>query len=113
MRRLTANKTKLYRLVAEFESLPPMRRTTFTKAFRQPDYFLRWADSDNNLCTAYFTTVMGKPRLVIGKQEFCGKITSRVVHGLNADDLARRGMVEELGANNDKHGTNHAERTDA
>lgn len=96
MRRLTANKTKLYKLVAEFESLPPMRRTTFTKAFRQPDYFLRWADSDNNLCTAYFTTVMGKPRLVIRKQEFCGKITSRVVHGLNADDLARRGMVEEI-----------------
>lgn len=96
MRRLTANKTKLYKLVAEFESLPPMRRTTFTKAFRQPDYFLRWADSDNNLCTAYFTTVMGKPRLVIGKQEFCGKIISRVVHGLNVDDLARRGMVEEI-----------------
>lgn len=96
MRRLTANKTKLYKLVAEFESLPPMRRTTFTKAFRQPDYFLRWADSDNNLCTAYFATVMGKPRLVISKQEFCGKVTSRVVHGLNVDDLASRGMVEEI-----------------
>ena len=39
---------------------------------------------------------MGKPRLVIRKQEFCGKITSRVVHGLNVDDLARRGMVEEI-----------------
>lgn len=96
MRRLTANKTKLYKLVAEFESLPPMRRTTFTKAFRQPDYFLRWADSDNNLCMAYFTEVMGKARLVIRTQEFCGKIISRIVHGLNVDDLARRGMVGEI-----------------
>ena len=32
MFRLKANKTSLYKLVGEFEDLPPMRRVTITKA---------------------------------------------------------------------------------
>lgn len=37
MLRLKANKTSLYKLVSDYEKLPPMRRTRFTKAPRQPD----------------------------------------------------------------------------
>ena len=33
MFRLKANKTSLYKLVGEFENLPPMRRVTITKAW--------------------------------------------------------------------------------
>lgn len=45
MLRLKATKTSLYRLVSEYEKLPPMCRTVFTKAPRQPDYWLEWWDS--------------------------------------------------------------------
>lgn len=38
MLRLTANKTKLYTLVADYvDNLPPMRKTTFTKYPRTHD----------------------------------------------------------------------------
>lgn len=41
MLRMTANKTKLYTLVADYvDNLPPMRKTTFTKYPRTPDYAL-------------------------------------------------------------------------
>ena len=44
MLRLTANKTKLYTLVADHvDNLPPMRKTTFIKYPRHPDYALEWA----------------------------------------------------------------------
>lgn len=44
MLRLTANKTKLYTLVADYlDNLPPMRKATFTKYPRTPDYALEWA----------------------------------------------------------------------
>lgn len=96
MRRLCATKTKLYQLVAKFEPLPPMRKTTFTKAFRQPDYFLRWADREGLLCVAYFAAFMGKPRLVVARQKPFGELVSRVVFGLDIDDIKQRGMVEEF-----------------
>ena len=39
MLRLTANKTKLYTLVADYvDNLPPMRKTEFIKYPRTPDY---------------------------------------------------------------------------
>lgn len=96
MRRLTANKTKLYKLVAEFESLPPMRRVTFIKSYRRTDYWLRWGDKDGLMCEAFFATCGGRPVLLIKKREFCGNVISRVTHGLDVDDLYRRGMVEEI-----------------
>ena len=44
MLRLTANKTKLYTLVADYvDNLPPMRKATFTKYPRTPDYAMEWA----------------------------------------------------------------------
>lgn len=96
MLRLCANKTKLYKLVAKFEPLPPMHRVTFIKAYRQPGYWLRWGDGNGMLCKAYLDTCAGRPLLSIEKEEFCGPARSRVVHGLSVDDLTRRGMVEEF-----------------
>ena len=39
MFRLKANKTSLYKLVGEFENLPPMRRVTITKAWGRLLFF--------------------------------------------------------------------------
>lgn len=95
MRRLTANKTKLYKLVAEFEPLPPMRRTTFVKSYRRSSYWLRWDDKDGLMCEAFFAACGGRPVLLVKKREFCGEEIHSVVHGLDMADLTRRGMVEE------------------
>ena len=46
MLRLKANKTSLYKLVAEFMPLPGIRRVDFSKAPRTPDYWLEWATGD-------------------------------------------------------------------
>lgn len=95
MLRLTANKTKLYHLVKKFEPLPPMGRTEFRKAYRSPDYWLRWTD-DGLWCEAFLSTCVGKPMMSIDKGEFCGQRVSRVVYGLDIEDLKARGMVEEF-----------------
>ena len=63
MFRLKANKTSLYKLVGEFEDLPPMRRVTITKAYRAPDWWLKWTDADGLLCVAFFSTCTGKAML--------------------------------------------------
>lgn len=69
MFRLKANKTSLYKLVGEFEDLPPMRRVTITKAYRTPDWWLKWTDADGLLCVAFFSTCMGKALLKRGMVE--------------------------------------------
>lgn len=95
MLRLRATKTSLYRLVSDYEILPPMRRVRLTKAYRTPDWWLKWTDADGLLCVAFFSTCMGKALLSIEKKEFCGPEVSRVVYGLDLEDLRSRGMVEE------------------
>lgn len=52
MLRLTANKTKLYTLVAGYvENLPPMRGgTIFVKYPRTPDYALDWITPEKITC---------------------------------------------------------------
>lgn len=96
MFRLKATKTSLYKLVGVYEDMPPMRQVTITKAYRTPDWWLKWTDVDGLLCVAFFSTCLGKPLLAIEKKEFCGPQVSRVVHGLDTKDLLERGMVEEF-----------------
>ena len=96
MFRLQASKTSLYKLVGEYEDLPPVRRVEFTKAYRTPGWWLRWTDADGLRCVAFFSTCMGKALLSIDKKEFCGQQVSRVVHDLDTKDLLERGMVEEF-----------------
>lgn len=63
MLRLTANKTKLYTLVAGYvENLPPMRGgTIFVKYPRTPDYAMDWITPEWNKAHAFFSTCMGRP----------------------------------------------------
>ena len=51
MLRLKANKTALYKLVADYvDNLPPMRSgTEFIKYSRTPDYALNWITPEWNL----------------------------------------------------------------
>lgn len=96
MLRLKANKTSLYRLVRTYEVMPPMRRVTITKAYRTPDWWLKWTDTDGLLCKAFFSTCWGEPLLAIEKKVFGGPQVSRVVYELDVKDLMKRGMVEEF-----------------
>ncbi len=78
MLRLTANKTKLYTLVADYvDNLPPMRKTTFTKYPRTPDYALEWA-TEREKGRAFLSACMGRPLLKIDIDE---KETGRLVWG--------------------------------
>ncbi len=99
MLRLTANKTKLYTLVAHFvDNLPPMRSgTEFIKYPRSPDYALNWSTPEWNTAHAFFSTCMGRPLLSIEiKDGETGKTVSRTTHALDLQDLRERGMVEEF-----------------
>lgn len=96
MLRLTANKTKLYTLVADYvDNLPPMRKATFTKYPRTPDYALEWA-TEREKGRAFLSACMGRPLLKIDIDE---KETGRLVWGtykyIDLQGLRERGMVEE------------------
>ena len=83
MLRLTANKTKLYTLVADYvDNLPPMRKATFTKYPRTPDYALEWATAREK-GRAFLSACMGR-RLVWGAYKY-----------IDLQGLRERGMVEE------------------
>ena len=97
MLRLTANKTKLYTLVADYvDNLPPMRKTEFIKYPRTPDYALEWA-TEREKGRAFLSACMGRPLLAIEiKDGETGKTVSRTTHALTLRDLRERGMVEEF-----------------
>lgn len=97
MLRLTANKTKLYTLVADYvDNLPPMRKTTFIKYPPHHDYAMEWA-TEREKGRAFFSACMGRPLLRIDIDE---KETGRMVWGtskcIDLQDLRERGMVEEF-----------------
>ncbi len=87
MLRLKANKTALYRLVSGYETLPPMRRTEFVKAHRQPAFYLKWWDRGTP-CYAYISASLGKAVLLIAHGP------ASYTRVLSIDDLRSRGMVE-------------------
>ena len=95
MLRLKATKTSLYKLVRYYEPLPPMGRTQYIKAYRDPSYWLEWMDASGLWCKAFCSTCGGKPLLAITKRDG-GEEVSRVVHDLDLSDLRERGMVEEF-----------------
>lgn len=99
MLRLTANKTKLYTLVAHYvDNLPPMRSgTEFIKYPRTPDYALNWITPERNTAHAFFSTCMGRPLLAVEIRDGeTGKTVRRTTHTLTIQDLRERGMVEEF-----------------
>ena len=84
MLRLKANKTSLYKLVAEFMPLPGIRRVDFTKAPRTPDYWLEWATGDG-YAKAFLSTIMGRPLLSVTIRDVDGSQLSYKVHNLSVD----------------------------
>lgn len=93
--RLKANKTSLYKLVAEFMPLPGIRRIDFTKAPRGQDCWLEWATGDG-YAKAFLTTITGSPLLSVTIRDVDGSQLSYKVHNLSVDGLRDRGMVEEF-----------------
>ena len=83
MLRLKANKTALYKLVADYvDNLPPMRSgTEFIKYPRTPDYALNWITPEWDTAHAFFSACMGRPLLAIEiKDGETGKTVSRTTH---------------------------------
>lgn len=108
MLRLKANKTSLYKLVAEYVAdLPPMRSgTEFIKYFRARSYALEWVTKDWNRARAFFSTCMGHPLLAIEVLDD-GHTVSREIHTLAVADLRERGMVEEFVAAAERRRAEH------
>ena len=99
MLRLKANKTALYKLVADYvDNLPPMRSgTEFIKYSRTPDYALNWITPEWNTANAFFSTCMGHSLLSIEIRDGeTGKTASRTTYSLTLRDLWERGMVKEF-----------------
>lgn len=83
MLRLKANKTALYKLVADYvDNLPPMRSgTEFIKYSRTPDYALNWITPEWNTANAFFSTCMGHSLLSIEIRDGeTGKTASRTTY---------------------------------
>lgn len=97
MLRIKTSKTKLYKLVREYEPLPPMKRTTFAKTDRRASYRLKWPGRGRCWrCEAYISVVVGYPKLTITKKDIDGMEISRLVYTLDINELIDRGMVEEF-----------------
>lgn len=93
MLRLKANKTALYKLVADYvDNLPPMRSgTEFIKYPRTPDYALNWITPEWDTAHAFFSACMGRPLLAIEiKDGETGKTVIRTTHALTLRDLRER-----------------------
>lgn len=93
--RLKANKTSLYKLVAEFAPLPGIRRVDFTKAFRTPEYWLEWV-TDDGYAKAFLSVCAGHPVLSITVRDIDGSQISYEAHTLPVSALRERGMVENF-----------------
>lgn len=93
---ITANKTKLYKLVAERENLPPMKETTFMKLFRRRSYWLWWRNEDARDMEAYFSAGGGRPILIVSRRWPGPHGDEAMNHRLTVEDLRARGMIEEL-----------------
>lgn len=99
MLRLKANKTSLYKLVAErVKDLPPMRTgTEFKKYPHSRSYALGWITPEWNTARALLTAIMGNPVLSIEVRDgTSGKIVYRNIYPAHIEILKKRGMVEEF-----------------
>lgn len=95
MWRIKANKTSLYKLVAEYAALPGTRRVRFWKAFRQSDYFLDWTQ-ENGYAQAVLCACLGRPMITVTVRDIDGHQLSREVYRPALADLQERGMIEEV-----------------
>lgn len=92
--KLHATKTSMYKLVSDHAQLPPMGKTTFEKAYRQPAYYLRWRDADDMPCKAMLAACAGRPVLCITWERERAE-SAYEAHTLHIEDLRQRGMIEE------------------
>lgn len=96
MLRLKATKTSLYKLVREYVVLPLMKRASFTKASRRPDYWLDWTDAGGLRWRAFLAVCAGRAKLILMREDYSGCLKSIAFYTLEIKDLQARGMVEEF-----------------
>ncbi len=102
MKSLKANKTTLYNLMRDMARdldwlfIPALRKVTFEKAYRRPNFFLRWRNDDGTHSQAFFCACLGCATLAIELHDMDGQQLHRVVYNPSIDNLMKRGMVEDI-----------------
>lgn len=94
MMRLKARKGNLYRLTAQYESLPPRKQTAFCKMPHVRSWILQWMEGEDP-CQAYFTNCLGTATLTIEKVDRNERLKYKKVHHIPLDKLRALGMAEE------------------
>ncbi|MGO5029998.1 hypothetical protein [Candidatus Agathobaculum pullicola] len=102
MKRLKANKTTLYNLVRDMTRnldwlyIPALRKVTFEKAYRRPNFSLSWRNDDGTHSQAFFCACLGCATLAIELHDMDEQQLHRVVCNPSIDNLIERGMVEDI-----------------
>jgi len=94
---IKANKTKLYRLIAEHMFLPKMMYTKFIEADDRSHYILEWSMADNIKYRACFSIVDGLAQLSV---QYCGKhsesYVNHTIHKFGVERLLKNGMLRGI-----------------
>jgi hypothetical protein len=93
MRIAVATKLSLYKLVSDYELLPPSKVVEFRKVPRAPSYFLLWHD-DRGDRTAYFTAWAGKMVLRVSTISSADTVTSSTYYP-SEKRIAELGLAKE------------------
>ncbi|MCL2425758.1 MAG: hypothetical protein FWD05_05425 [Oscillospiraceae bacterium] len=92
---IKANKTKLYRLVAEYIYLPKMKYTSFIEAPDRSTYCLEWYTTVGVYYRAYYTFVDDNPRVTIQyKSEQTNSYVNHIVDIPDITNLINKGMMK-------------------
>jgi len=94
---IKANKTKLYRLIAEHIFLPKMKYTSFIEAPDRSMYCLEWHTARGVHYRACYTFVDNYPRLVIQyKNEKSKAFINHTIAILDVTNLVEKGMMKGI-----------------
>jgi len=94
---IKANKARLYKLVAEYVSMPMMKLTNFIETPSGICYYLGWSMPNGVRYRACYTVMNGAPVLVIQVKNGCKASFKEVaVHKLDIDNLINIGLTKVI-----------------
>jgi len=94
---IKSNKTKLYRLIAEYMYLPKMKDTNFTEMNNRSSYCLEWYTRNGTHYRACYMFANNSPRLLIQyKEKLSESFVNHMIRTLEINDLVNRGMIKGI-----------------
>ena len=76
--------------------IPALRKVTFEKAYRRPNFSLSWRNDDGTHSQAFFCACLGCATLAIELHDMDEQQLHRVVCNPSIVTLIERGMVEYI-----------------